>query len=208
MAVYLWFGIVVVVFVCLLLFFLVFVVNGFSITEMSTEAVHIYNTLMHTFFPHSVSIRAAQLRQIMQLMEPGDIIGNRGRCGPFGRCFNAGKYSHSSFVVDKETVVDALPRGVAKRDVLDLLKNDPACILLRPKYENDEQRQHTIEWINNKIGSRFYVGEKHGFYCHRLVAKALVENGVVSVTQFPCDRRIRNDDLIPLCTTLYEVDNE
>ena len=135
--------------------------------------VKIYKTPCFAIYnpeEYDYSIRGNQIRQICNLVKPGDII-LRGYKHYLDGFLIPGKYSHVGIYVGEHTVVHAVAEGVKEIDIVDFLLADRVCVL-RPNSEQDNAVQYVKEHIGSKYDFKFNSSDSSEFYCFELVAKA------------------------------------
>lgn len=135
--------------------------------------VKIYKTPCFAIYnpeEYDYSIRGNQIRQICNLVKPGDIV-LRGYNHYLDSLLIPGKYSHAGIYVGEHTVVHAIAEGVKEIDIIDFLLADRACIL-RPNSEQGNAVQYVKEHTGSKYDFKFNSSDSSEFYCFELAAKA------------------------------------
>ena len=127
---------------------------------------------------YDYSIRGNQIRQICNLVKPGDII-LRGYKHYLDGFLIPGKYSHVGIYIGEHIVVHAVAEGVKEIDIIDFLLADRVCIL-RPNSEQVNAVQYVKEHIGSKYDFKFNSSDSSEFYCFELIAKAYSNLNVLS----------------------------
>ena len=119
--------------------------------------------------PEQYQISGAKLREILNALQPGDIIA-RGYVKYLDGYFIPGKYSHTGVYIGANTMIHSVAEGVCKIDVLDFLQCDRCCII-RPKNRGAVpvaiDRAHL--YLGTKYDFSFSTGDD-ALYCHELTA--------------------------------------
>ena len=119
--------------------------------------------------PCQYQICGQKLREILDLVQPGDIIA-RGYVNYLDGYFIPGKYSHTGVVISANTMIHSVAEGVCKVDILDFLQCDRCCII-RPKLASAVpvaiDRAH--DYLGTKYDFSFSEGDD-ALYCHELTA--------------------------------------
>ena len=119
--------------------------------------------------PEQYQIAGAKLREILNTLQPGDIIA-RGYVKYLDGYFIPGKYSHTGVYIGGDTMIHSVAEGVCKVDVLDFLQCDRCCII-RPKNRGAVpvaiDRAHM--YLGTKYDFSFSAGDD-ALYCHELTA--------------------------------------
>lgn len=119
--------------------------------------------------PEQYQIAGAKLREILNTLQPGDIIA-RGYVKYLDGYFIPGKYSHTGVYIGEDTMIHSVAEGVCKVDVLDFLQCDRCCII-RPKNRGAVpvaiDRAHM--YLGTKYDFSFSAGDD-ALYCHELTA--------------------------------------
>ena len=143
--------------------------------------VKIYKTPCFAIYnpeEYDYSIRGNQIRQICNLVKPGDII-LRGYKHYLDGFLIPGKYSHVGIYIGEHIVVHAVAEGVKEIDIIDFLLADRVCIL-RPNSKQDNAVQYVKEHIGSKYDFKFNSSDSSEFYCFELAAKAYSNLNVLS----------------------------
>jgi len=152
--------------------------------------------------------RARHFRKLLTLVEPGDVIC-RKYDSYLDSMFISGEYTHSGIVSHKETMIHAIAEGVEKIDILDFVLDTEGFILLRPKYDREQNVINALSFAEKQLGKPydflFEKEEENTLYCHELTAKSLSAAGLVV---FPQKNIIYANDIIPLCRVIYESDKD
>ena len=96
-----------------------------------------------------------------------------------------------------------------KIDVLDFVLDTEGFIVLRPKYDREQNVMNVVSFAENQIGKPydflFEKKESETFYCHELTAKSLAAGGIVIQ---PKKDIIYASDFFPVCKIVYESDKD
>jgi uncharacterized protein YycO len=160
-------------------------------------------------------IKAKDLRAMLSLVEAGDILLRRYKSYLDGY-FIPGRYSHSSIVVDKNSVVHAAAESVEKIDILDFCLHTDGFCILRPKYLNSNFAEQVVRTAINLVGRpydfAFNSYDTSALYCHELTNTSL---SAVGLSVSPKRRKValfvhRNviiaDDFLNNFDIVYETD--
>jgi len=152
--------------------------------------------------------RARHFRKLLKLAEPGDVICRKYDCY-VDSVFIEGEYTHSGILTHKDKVTHSIAEGVVSHDVLDFVLDTEGFILLRPKYNSEQNVINSTKFAENQIGKPydflFDMREKDSFYCHELTAGAL---GAGNLKVTPKKSIIYASDIFPLCNVVYESDKD
>lgn len=152
--------------------------------------------------------RARHFRKMMKLVEPGDILCRKYDCY-LDSVFIEGEYTHSGIITHKDKIVHSIAEGVEKIDVLDFVLDTEGFIVLRPKYDQEQNVINATKFAEDQLGKPydflFEKKESDTFYCHELTAKSLAAGGIVVK---PKKDIIYASDFLPLCRVIYESDQD
>ena len=145
---------------------------------------------------------------MMKLVEPGDILCRKYDCY-LDSVFIEGEYTHSGIITHKDKIIHSIAEGVEKIDVLDFVLDTEGFIVLRPKYDREQNVMNVVSFAENQIGKPYdFLCEKkesETFYCHELTAKSLAAGGIVIQ---PKKDIIYASDFFPVCKIVYESDKD
>ena len=150
--------------------------------------------------------RAKHIRNAMEMVRPGDILCRRFDCYLDGY-FIPGKYTHSGIMIDGTTMIDATAEGVQKKDLIDFIKDTDGFIILRPKYESEDQKNRVIAFSLSQIGTPYdfvFQDGNNAYYCHEFTATCLKEAGI-SVPR--TGQVYLASDFQAICSRIYESDD-
>ena len=123
---------------------------------------------------------ARHIRDLLQLVEPGDVICRMYDCY-LDSFFIKGEYSHSGYVMDEKTVVHSIAEGVCEIDIIDFVKNCDGFILLRYANVTNTFLDGTTSFVRRNIGKPydFFFDRKEveHFYCHEFTYRTLQAGG-------------------------------
>lgn len=119
--------------------------------------------------PEQYQISGTKLREILNVLQPGDIIA-RGYVNYLDGYFIPGRYSHTGIYIGADTMIHSVAEGVCKVDVLDFLQCDRCCII-RPKNRNavTDAIDRAHMYLGTKYDFSFSAGDD-ALYCHELTA--------------------------------------
>lgn len=128
--------------------------------------------------PDQYFIDGAKLREILDIVRPGDILARSYRHYLDG-LFIPGKFSHTGIYVGNNTIIHSVAEGVSKIDILTFCQCD-AIAIIRPNVRSKGLPYPTQWYVDRAISkARFYLGRKYDFgfdegddslYCHELSA--------------------------------------
>lgn len=121
---------------------------------------------------YDYSIRGTAIRQINNLLQPGDICLRSYKHYLDGFLI-PGKYSHSGIYIGDNKVVHAVAEGVKEIDVIDFFQCDNACIIRPLKHGKDAANLAKL-YIGKKYDFSFNTKDSSEFYCHELTAKCFL----------------------------------
>jgi len=78
--------------------------------------------------PDIHKVRGADVRRILDVVEPGDILLRRFD-GYLNTVFTKGFYSHAGLYVGNDQMVHAVSQGTISEDLLDFCRADAICVL-------------------------------------------------------------------------------
>ena len=120
-------------------------------------------------------VKAKQIREAIDIIQPGDIILRRYIYYLDGYFIKKYKYTHSGMLITKETIVHSIAEGVEYIDTIDFIKDCDGFMILRPGYKEGD-----IEIVIDKsislIGVPYDFSFKTGteaLYCHEATNEAL-----------------------------------
>ena len=132
--------------------------------------VKIYKTPCFAIYnpeEYDYSIRGNQIRQICNLVKPGDII-LRGYKHYLDGFLIPGKYSHVGIYIGEHTVVHAVAEGVSLTNIIDFTRCDRIAIF-RPTFGQNDAIQKAKAFLGAKVPYDF--GFERGIsalYCFEL----------------------------------------
>lgn len=152
--------------------------------------------------------RARHFRKLMKLAEPGDVLCRKYDCY-VDSIFIEGEYTHSGILTHKDKIVHSIAEGVKSDDILDFVLDTEGFILLRPKYETEQNVINAVSFAESQIGKPydflFEKSEEDSFYCHELTSKSLAAGGLVIT---PKKDIIYASDFFNRCNIVYESDED
>lgn len=126
-------------------------------------------------------IKAAHMRRIMELAQPGDIILHY--VPEYATSyFIPGKYSHGGVVVSSQTAIHAVSEGVVFIDLIDFMTGCDAVMLLRPNYVDSLRREWAVAFAKDSLGAPydfiFDDSNPSRYFCFELCADVMRAGGV------------------------------
>lgn len=150
--------------------------------------------------------RAKHFRKLMKLAEPGDVLCRKYDCY-IDSMFIEGEYTHSGILSHKDRIVHSMAEGVISDDILDFVVDTDGFILLRPKYDSENNARSAVQFAENHIGRPydflFQRDESGSFYCHELTSRSL---GAGNIQVLPSKDIIYASDIMRYCRVIYESD--
>jgi len=104
--------------------------------------------------PEGYKIRGEQVRVILRLIEPGDVLV-RGFDDYLDGYF-IGHWSHVGLVFDKDTIIHSIAEGVIKEDILNFLRTD-RIMILRPNLYEQQKRAVILRGLT-LVGTKYDFG--------------------------------------------------
>jgi uncharacterized protein YycO len=149
------------------------------------------------------SFSQEQINDVKSDLKPGDIIltGTKHdqtyyllQKSTFGS-----NYDHAAAYIGNNEIIDSAGGGVTKGTVEDLLGDCTDAVILRPKYDNQEQIDRKVDYLTSQLGKKYdqmfnlKTDEKH--YCSELVVRALEASG--ADIKVPGNALLRQPILLP-----------
>ena len=138
---------------------------------------HIYiskRPLWISYKPELHKVKGNEIRQILDLVKPGDILLRRYD-GYLNTYFTPGFWSHAAICVDNNNIIHSVGEGVIKEDIINFCRCDSVTIIrIKPEYITKEDIDIAIErayrMVNNKVQYDYDFMDNNGkVYCTELL---------------------------------------
>lgn len=129
-------------------------------------------------------IRGNAIRQIEQIIQPGDII-LRKYIHYLDNYLIPGEYSHSGIYIGNNKVVHAIAEGVKEIDIIDFCQTDKICVLRGKDLANTTKIvEKAQKFIGTEYDFLFNSQDDKNVYCHELTARCL-ESAGYKIQKYP-----------------------
>lgn len=133
------------------------------------------------YHPTSFRIKGTHTREIMNIIEPGDIV-MRGYVNYLDGYFipkGESGCSHSGLYVGDNTVVHSIAEGLSEIDIIDFCRTDRLIVLRAPEEHRAWAVKHAKKCADANIPYDFdFEPEPGKYYCHEFTASCYPELGI------------------------------
>ena len=131
--------------------------------------------LFYSYKPNFHKIKGYMMREILDVLEPGDII-LRAYDGYLNTILTPGYWGHACIYIGDDTIIHAVGVGVIEEDILDYLRTDHICVMRLKKLaiHNTSMVVDAVEKAKKmaKLGIKYdyeFESDDDQLYCTELI---------------------------------------
>jgi len=153
----------------------------------------------------SYKIKGPHMREILNIIQPGDVLLSRTNAHVFSRWGIPGYFSHSGFYVGNNKVIHMLDKGVVIEDILTFMRCDDLMVL---RYCDDEENiEKAISKAKDVLAEHvqydynFDASSSKRFYCTEFIDYIYgypLKDKVLKVHKFIWPDDINQDPFCPI----------
>jgi len=128
---------------------------------------------LHMPFSHK-KITGKEVSEIISLLKPGQVILAQTR-GELSNLLISGFWKHAAIVLDSNTIIEAVGKGVIKKDIITFLMAKDHILVLEPTFTDENSMIIAANWCLLQVGSPYdydFRSKNKAYYCAELPADA------------------------------------